>query len=80
MTSLEMMVHAVPSYSIEVQPVPYNGRLNISSVRSGKLTQDIWFSDRRLYLMPSLEVKKNKQTQNKPAKKRCFLSTPITFL
>lgn len=58
MTSLEMMVHAVPPYSIEVQPVPYDGRLNISSVRSGKLTWDIWFSDRRLYLMASLEVKK----------------------
>ena len=44
-TTLEMMVHAVRPYSVEVQPVPYDGRLNVSSGRSGKPTQDIWFSD-----------------------------------
>jgi len=42
---LGMMVHAAPPYSVEIQSVPYDGRLNVSAGRSGKPAQDIWFSN-----------------------------------
>lgn len=58
MMSLEMVVYAVPPYFVEVQPVPCDGRLNVSSGRSGKPTEDIRFDDSRLYLMSTLEAKK----------------------
>lgn len=70
-----MTVRAVPPCSVEVQPRPCAGRLTVSSGRSRKLTEDFWFSSKRLNLMLSLEVKKKiKQL------KRDASSTPITLL